>query len=328
MKTYTLVVVRTCIMVIMFMTIGISVGQDKVAQDTLVAQQYFIKADSLSKDLQYNNAILSYQKALPIYQNASTWERVAECYNKIAVEQRKKSSYKESLYTAKKALDICTKYLKKDHRQEAFAYDHMGTYYRSYMVDNEKALRYYEKALAIRKKIRVHYPKDITKSFLAIGVLEFTKGNFKNSLKLFDQSLKISLNEYSEKHYTIAKNYCYIGASYRSMELFDEAVEYYNKSLVLVKSDNSKRALDLQANIHINLGGIYRTLGQYDKALFFLHKSLSAKKELNHVFDDAINSNYNSLGILYKKKGEYDKAIQFYKKALSRYEKIMARVTT
>ena len=63
-----------------------------------------------------------------------------------------------------------------------------------------------------------------------------------------------------------------------------------------------------------NLGIVYRTRGELDKAEEFYHKALEINEALGHK--EGMASQYGNLGIVYQTRGELDKAEEFYHKAL------------
>ncbi len=321
MKTYISVALRPYVLTVILMIIGSAIGQEKVVQDTLVAQQYFVTADSLSKDLQYENAIGAYQKALAIYQEASAWERVAECYNGMSKNYFKSNDFKASLETAKKAIGVCNHYLKNNHRQEAFAYDHIGDYYQDYKINHPRALKYYKKALAIRETIESQYPKDIAYSYMSIGELKTRIGHFEEARIFFEKALAIRLKEYGKDHYLVAIVYSYIAMNLSRSHQLEKSVKYYHMSISIAEKGEAKERLILLISNYSNIGGVYKNMGKYDEALRFQYKSLELRKQLNLQEIFQTDSTYIHIGVLHKNKGEYEKAIQYYLKALSTIEK-------
>uniref|UniRef100_A0A7C4TGK0 Tetratricopeptide repeat protein n=1 Tax=candidate division WOR-3 bacterium TaxID=2052148 RepID=A0A7C4TGK0_UNCW3 len=76
----------------------------------------------------------------------------------------------------------------------------------------------------------------------------------------------------------------------------------------------------IKANGLNSLGVIYRTKGEYDKALELYQKDLKICEEIGDKRGIGIAS--NNLGVFYHDKGEYDKAIELYQKYLKISEEI------
>ncbi len=138
-------------LIFLFFT-SITFAQSKTLQDTLLASQYFKKADSLLTDRKLDSAIVYFKKALPIYKKENAWERVAGCYNGISESMWRNRKLETSFKNAKKALSILEKYLIRKNQEEAYAYDNIGNYYEN-ISDFDNAMKCYQKALQIQQKI-------------------------------------------------------------------------------------------------------------------------------------------------------------------------------
>ena len=92
-----------------------------------------------------------------------------------------------------------------------------------------------------------------------------------------------------------------------------KALSYLISALPLCEAIGNKDALGI---ISENIGEIYLTIDQPEKALPYLERSIQA-------LGDAANSSvaYNSIGKLYLKKGDYNQALNYHNKALSIAEK-------
>ncbi len=95
------------------------VVSSQTAKDTLVASQYFKKADSLLLNKKFENSISNFQNALSIYEKTGAWEKVAACHNKISENHWRHVALKKALQSAKKALEISTTKLLPNNIYEA-----------------------------------------------------------------------------------------------------------------------------------------------------------------------------------------------------------------
>ena len=75
------------------------------------------------------------------------------------------------------------------------------------------------------------------------------------------------------------------------------------------------------ANSYHRIGFIYRSLGNYKKALEYHFKSLAIREKVLGVENIDTATSYNNIGRLFNKLGEYDKALEYCTKALSIFEK-------
>ena len=72
-----------------------------------------------------------------------------------------------------------------------------------------------------------------------------------------------------------------------------------------------------------NLAGLYRQMGDYEKALPLYQKALDIReKVLGSQHPDVANT-LNNLALLYSDMGDYEKALPLYQKALEIYEKVL-----
>ena len=92
-----------------------------------------------------------------------------------------------------------------------------------------------------------------------------------------------------------------------------KALSYLISALPLCEAIGNKDALGV---ISENIGEIYLTINQPEKALPYLERSIQA-------LGDAANSSvaYNSIGKIYLKKRDYNQALSYHNKALSIAEK-------
>jgi tetratricopeptide (TPR) repeat protein len=70
-----------------------------------------------------------------------------------------------------------------------------------------------------------------------------------------------------------------------------------------------------------NLGRFYSTIAEYNKALFYLERSLSIRKKSDKV-GKHLAVVYNNIGIVYQKMGQYPKALKAYEESLNLRKKI------
>ena len=60
-----------------------------------------------------------------------------------------------------------------------------------------------------------------------------------------------------------------------------------------------------------NIGAVYASKSEYDKALEFLQKCLEWKLISLPPIHPDIAKSFNKIGLVYNSKGEYDKALEF-----------------
>ncbi|WP_082994969.1 CHAT domain-containing protein [Aquimarina megaterium] len=292
-----------------------TLGYTQTVTDTTVATQHFTKADALLTDRKLDSAVVYFKKALPIYQKANAWERVARCYNKIAESQRRNRKYDKSYKNAEKALEISKIYLPEDNREKAYGYDNMGEYYEFNNLDYKTALEYYEKGLKIRSRI---YEKDhlaITKSYERIGNIFYFQREYDNALRYYKKSLVIRERKLKGNHIEIGNAYFNIGLVYYRKEKYDNALLNFDKTLFIWKKVLKKNDIQISECDHI-IGSLYQKQGEYDKAFPYLKERLSILTNLYGKEHYKLVSAINAIGLSYKNKGELDKALKYYSKAM------------
>ena len=108
-------------------------------------------------------------------------------------------------------------------------------------------------------------------------------------------------------------NECY--PALRMLGLLDAATSLSNRAV-----DMSEEGTMEMAAVLGNLGLIYQTKGELDKAEQMHKKSLAIEEKLGRL--EGIARQYGNLGIIYQTRGELDKAEQMYKRALEIEEKL------
>ena len=95
---------------------------------------------------------------------------------------------------------------------------------------------------------------------------------------------------------------------------YDLALKYCNRALHIVEANNDSIYIAVSYN---NIGMVYQTKSDYDKALEYLNKALTIRKsKLGEEHTDVARS-YNNIGLVYQAKSDYDKALKYFNKALA-----------
>ena len=100
-----------------------------------------------------------------------------------------------------------------------------------------------------------------------------------------------------------------------SLGRLDAAIDLSNRALGLVSDDPGDVAV-----LSGNLGVIYRTRGDLDKAEEILHRALDTFEKLGRL--DGMADQYGNLGSVYLTRGDLDKAEQMFHKALEIHENL------
>ncbi|WP_436515715.1 tetratricopeptide repeat protein [Ekhidna sp. To15] len=167
--------------------------------------------------------------------------------------------------------------------------------------DVEKAHEYAKKALTLSKE--TDFAKGTAWSYTNIGLYHYFKGEYKQSLKNYQASLKSIENQshlevYS---YTLSR----IGNIYRLRGAYDSAIYYYKQSL----ADQSIEASMSYASSCFNLGIAFLEMEAYDSAKIYLKESLTKREKLGITLFTA--SSKLELGRLHMEMGDLDSAAHY-----------------
>ncbi len=339
----------------------ISSNYSQTTNDTLVAYQYYKKADSLSKKKKHSEATGFYTNAIVIYENQNYWERVAHCYNKISQQNLSLLRYKLSLDAANKALKICKEKNELDSIEEAKAYTNIANCHMKTGLYKE-ALMDYEKAKKIMFTLLPDDHQDTVEIIKTQARLYFILGNYSNSLKYLNVCSDQITKKFGKEHFEASKIYLNIGNVYTHIGEYSNALDYYERTLsIMLKSPDEntgylnkiynnlaitygnigdyttainfhKKAFALKIKLYgenslkvalsySGIGNVYEKMGQYHLALEYHNKSLNLANSINRENIPEIPGLYNNIGLVYAKMKEYKKALHYHKKAIEINEK-------
>ncbi|MEP2774173.1 MAG: tetratricopeptide repeat-containing sensor histidine kinase [Fulvivirga sp.] len=144
-----------------------------------------------------------------------------------------------------------------------------------------------------------------------LGVLSSYRGENYRALQFDLDALKY-YEEIGDKT-GVARSYNNIGESYFELDLYNEAYDYYNRSLNLSIENGDAKSTAIST---YNVGRVLKEMGQLEKAKRFI---LDAKK-LSTDIDDlgGIPYTLNDLGEIYILEGRYDLALETLNEALSK----------
>jgi len=259
-------------------------------------------------------------------------------------------------------LSMIFKILKKDYNIVDFNYslghyDNLGHICLS-KGEYTKALKFFIKALEIRKKTLGKEHLDVAISYNNLGKVYNKIGNYLKSIIFFEKSLNIQKKTVKDKNLLIAYTnlaYAYqnigdyskslklykkilsfvenidnwiekaivydgLGVFYREINEYFKSLEYYKKSLTIYEK-NIGDTNEYVANIHAGIGMVYDRLNENKKALFHLKKSLIIREKLGAKLN--ISTSYINLGAFYEKLGDYQKSLKYHKKAIAIRKKIL-----
>lgn len=143
--------------------------------------------------------------------------------------------------------------------------------------------------------------------------------HYKEALLLLDSVLQYLSHHLDTSEYTqlIPRIHNDRGLAYYYLSDFEQAAAYYHKAeaIYLPMSDST----DIQsflARTYVNLGGAYREMGFWNKAITYLEKAREIKVGLYGAESEQLISAYQVLGMCYNQMEAYDKALMYGKLSL------------
>jgi CHAT domain-containing protein len=203
-----------------------------------------------------------------------------------------------SLKSFLKAIDISNSIRSRDHeykclRQASFNY-----------LENGDALLFYAINQRVREyAISANNRRELCMSYTNLGLYNYNKYNFSESLRFYNSSLDLAKKE-NEKR-IVSENSTNIGVLYYELGDYDKAKQYIENAIILDIEihDQTYYALDLN-----NLGNIYKQKCLYGEALIIYTEALLVAWEKR---DDKLESCLlNNIGDTLLTKGEYAEALK------------------
>jgi tetratricopeptide (TPR) repeat protein len=106
----------------------------------------------------------------------------------------------------------------------------------------------------------------------------------------------------------------YFAIGYQLANQPNEAINYYQNSIAVLKNLNSQQGQKMTAQIYNNISIIYQDLGKFEQAIENQSFSLQIKEKLKD--QTGIANSYSNLGNIYEMKGDYETSLQYNLQAL------------
>ena len=273
------------------------------ANQEQIANSYFNIGECLYYFDELEKARPNYSQALKIYTKLDDKDRMGETYNSIGLIYHFQGQYDIALQHQIEALK-CLESSNNKHEM-AHVYSNIGMMY-SRLGNYALAIHNYQKAATINSKINDKYSIAVNYNGIGTGyynmnLLDSAIANYKNAMRIFEE-----LDD--QKNIAVAQNN--IANIYaENVDSIPKALSYYQKAISVFDQLNENRykiyALE-------GLGCVYRSLGQYDKALQTFRDGLL----LAHKYQDGFYFEqlfYKDISETYEKLGMHDKALFNYK---------------
>ncbi len=211
----------------------------------------------------YETGLQNHFEALKIREQVGEKSLISKSYNNIGLIYRARKDYTNAIKYYLKSLD-----LKKDLKDSAGQLNtlmNIGSSYQ-YQKQYDSALQYAQQTLILSRQI--NKPKDEANSLANIGVayvglLQWNAAE-KNLIEALEKATEI---EYKEPLFGVYEG---MGNIMVNRNKYDDAVDWYNKGVLLSAERNRKEML---ANYYGNLAECYEKKGEYNLAYNFSRNS-------------------------------------------------------
>lgn len=152
----------------------------------------------------YTSANDAYAKALKIQRKAlgTNHPETIETLTGLARVSDQRGNYAESKEQLKKALSVAREHDGRMHRQHPLTADALTAFGNHYVEQQQftQALRYFDEALAVRRKVFKPLHLDIANSLLTLGKAHERNGNYQKALPLYEEALRIREQVLGREH--------------------------------------------------------------------------------------------------------------------------------
>ena len=185
-----------------------------------------------------------------------------------------------------------------------------------------EAVLFYEKSIAMKKKMLTATPVDMATSYNNIGLVYQNMSEYSKALLYYEQALKAFQEIPLANHYELATSYSNIGSVYQSIGQYSKALSYNEQALEVFEKTLPAHHPAL-ANSYNNIGGIYNNIGIYPKALMYYKKAFAIRQKFLPSNHPVLATSYTNIGSVYDHMTEYSKALSYYEQALEIFRKIL-----
>ncbi|WP_340203673.1 CHAT domain-containing protein [Ascidiimonas sp. W6] len=285
-----------------------------ITQDTIQANTYYIKADSLSKQAQYDSAINYCKKASTLYKKYELWQHYLKAENIWGDLLRRTGQYGKAIGKMEKTIAIAKQYHLGQSPEVGVSLNIIGNSNRE-LGKFDQALAQHQKALKIGITHFGEQHPHVADSYNGIGNVYRELGKYDQVLAQHQKALKIQITHFGEQHPDVAYSYNGIGDHYRRSGKYDQALAQDQKALKIRMAHFGEQHPDVAASYN-NIGKAYIELGKFDQGLEQFQKALNIKIAHFGEQHSYIAEMYNNIGVYYSYVGKYHKALEQHQKAL------------
>jgi signal transduction histidine kinase len=226
-------------------------------------------------------------------------------------EELLKNNQSLSLVYAKQALFLAQK--SQDSLGMAAAMNRIGHVMRL-QGQGEVAFRYYFESLSISARIPAMQEEVV--SYKGIGLILQEQGNFSKSLIYFQRALA-SANKTTDD-LLIADAVLHVGNAFLFQKAYDNALNSFFQALDIWMKRQNREGM---SNSYNNIGFVYKSKGEYAKALEYYHQALDQMRMVKNKKVD-LSAILNNIGDIYRLTGQKERALNYYQQSLEQARQI------
>ncbi len=283
-------------------------------EDTIVADQYFRRADSLLRsEIDYQRSSDLFQEALDIYLAAfgESHPKVANAYNRLGVAQAYLFQLKSAVRSGEKAIAIFEQLNMQGEVDYGSAVGELANTL-SQLGNFEKAIIFYGKTMEVYLNEYGPNSPALTPLYYNMGNAYLGKENPDLAITYFEKAL--ALDQQTGDKLFIADDYDNLGLAYQMKGAYEKALELYDLALALFyeivgeENEYTIHTLKLKGECLLDMGRTGQSIQILEKARDL---GLTVIGEQNEEVGDI----YVLLGIAYAKNGRFQEADLAFNKA-------------
>src|SRR5258706_4838303 len=231
--------------------------------------------------------------------NGNTKE-AARCLSNLSLLYWSTGKFNQAEENGIAALQLRQSIFGNESEEAAASLNDLGLVYGQ--TDTDKALTYYEQALAVYEKLhRKDHPK-IAIAKTNIGLMYLKSALYGDAVNNFENAQSIWKKIYPEGHPNEALALANLGQTYRQMHKDEASLGYYEKALTIYRKSYGEKHPDI-AVVYNQMGNIKLDENKFREALADFQQAIIANSptfnERNIAGNPAVAGFYNSKVLLY-----------------------------
>lgn len=258
----------------------------------------------------------------------NNWEQASNFYREASTEARVNGNFQKAIAHANKALDAGGKAQEPVLQARAI----LPLVFAFYLAgDRAQVSEWTKKGIEIAKKLPAGAEREFLEAafYRVLGGEFYGRGEYAKAIEYISYSLRMfeSVSSYHKSigassrfgpfvNYQLVITLHRLGRTYHSAGNFAEAIQSYEKGLMLIRQTGFKT--EFEADLYHGLGRVYLSRKEYPRAQDFLNKALDSAEKLRHA--TIIQSASSDLADLFLQTGRAAEAIKYYRKAIDTIE--------